>query len=415
MRTELIIALQDLVLEDLNPGAEVMKSVVISYWLRRIPILRKKMEEAVSVMLFGHYLNEHFRVCMRQIQRDCTFLINTLVGYNPVAKEMKGLYNAVLSCLEQCLDHLKTRYPDFFNLDLPVPSSHFKILAATIKADMGRLITGLKNKNEDIALQQLIVDSLNKFLNAANCSYCRFDYIEGLQKSLIEICDTTDKMSLDKRLRKHLFYYNLNNAAHIEYHKNRIAASLAEEVDAAGEYYRLLEYQRMFRGWEQLQDSFYKGASEGIKSVLLRYVRTELQFRSQKRIYQGATKPVPLVNNPLVPLSNAEQIAVNTTQLVLKPEPEQNTCYKINALVSVDALAYFFKLLIMAGAVKAKPRSQLLHFVSRNFQTPGLGVKDISPLSLENKYKEVVQATANQVRALLQRMLSLLNNEFAVT
>lgn len=413
MRTELIVVLQALVLQDLTPGTEVMNPNSISYWLRRIPVLRKKMEEAVSVMVFGHYLNEDVRVCMRQVQRDCTFLINTLVGYNPVAKEMKGLYDAVLSCLEEFLDHLKTRYPDFFNLDLPVPSSHFKILAATIKADMGRLITALKNKNEDIALQQLIVDSLNKFLNAANCSYCRFDYIEGLQKSLIEICDTTDKMSLDKRLRKHLFYYNLNNAAHIEYHKNRIVASLAEEVDAEGEYYRLLEYQRMFGSWEQLQNSFYRVTREGIKSVLLRYVRNELQFRSQKRLYQGITKPVPLVNNLLVPLANTEQVAVNTTQLVL--EPEQNNGYKINALVSVDALAYFFKLLIMAGAVKAKPRSQLLLFVSRNFQTPGLGIKDISPLSLENKYKEVVQATANQVRALLQRMLSLLNNEFAVT
>lgn len=93
-------------------------------------------------------------------------------------------------------------------------------------------------------------------------------------------------------------------------------------------------------------------------------------------------------------------------------EPVKGEDFRIRMLVSVDALAYFFKLLNKAGGLDAGPLAQLMMCISKNFITPGIGNKYISPKSLTNKYREVVQATGLSVRKLLVRMLKLLDEEF---
>lgn len=85
---------------------------------------------------------------------------------------------------------------------------------------------------------------------------------------------------------------------------------------------------------------------------------------------------------------------------------------RIRVLFSVDALAYFFKLLNKAGGLDAGPAKQLFIAISKNFITPGIGEGYISPHSLDNKYNLVVQTTAQNVKALLGKMLKLLDKEF---
>jgi len=96
---------------------------------------------------------------------------------------------------------------------------------------------------------------------------------------------------------------------------------------------------------------------------------------------------------------------------VLLPKVESNP--RIRVLFSVDALAYFFKLLNKAGGLDAGPVTQLILAISKNFITPGIGDGYISPNSLTTKYKQVVQSTAMRVRVLLVRMLKLLDEEFS--
>ncbi|MDR6783326.1 hypothetical protein ABIE26_000186 [Pedobacter africanus] len=94
----------------------------------------------------------------------------------------------------------------------------------------------------------------------------------------------------------------------------------------------------------------------------------------------------------------------------LAPPSSEN--YRITVAFSVDALAYFFKLLINAGVVVAEPKSHLFLFVARHFKTPGISGDRISEHSFTNKYNQTVQATAKTVRAALVRMLKLLDKEF---
>lgn len=88
--------------------------------------------------------------------------------------------------------------------------------------------------------------------------------------------------------------------------------------------------------------------------------------------------------------------------------------HRIRVLLSAEGLAYFFKLLQKAGALDAGPISRMVVAITKNFSTPGIGNGHLSSGSLMTKYKQVVQSTAKSVRALLVRMLRILDEEFTI-
>lgn len=89
--------------------------------------------------------------------------------------------------------------------------------------------------------------------------------------------------------------------------------------------------------------------------------------------------------------------------------------YRIRVLLSAESLAYFFKLLHKAGALDAGPVSRMIVSLTKNFTTRGIGNGQLSSYSLMTKYKQVVQRTATAVRALLVKMLKLLDEEFKIS
>jgi hypothetical protein len=89
-----------------------------------------------------------------------------------------------------------------------------------------------------------------------------------------------------------------------------------------------------------------------------------------------------------------------------------NAGYKIRFLLSVDALAFFIKLLVQAKVIDGGVRTELLAFVAKVFITPGVSSTGISPGSLGVKYKQVVQRTAMNVRAALMKMVKTIDEEF---
>lgn len=88
--------------------------------------------------------------------------------------------------------------------------------------------------------------------------------------------------------------------------------------------------------------------------------------------------------------------------------------YRIRVLLSAESLAYFFKLLYKAGALDAGPISRMIVSISKNFTTRGIGNGHLSSGSLMTKYKQVVQTTAKSVRALLVKMIRVLDEEFTI-
>lgn len=146
---------------------------------------------------------------------------------------------------------------------------------------------------------------------------------------------------------------------------------------------------------QERSSSCYDPNRPNIKVVLLAFIKAEIKFLVKK---QGAALMVS-PEGKLIGMNKMAQI------------PE----YRVKTTLSVDSLAYLLRLLVEAGIIVAMPRSELMAFVARNFQTPGIGQACLSPNSLGTKYKQVVQTTARNVNAALLRMLKILNKDFDIS
>jgi len=388
MKTHTSTTLRDLIVNKLDPSKAKMSEPQIKKWLKDLPEINQDLCTLMSILVFSRVPDELVNRHIRQIQRESIHLLNVLEAYQNVSDAMKILHQKVLNCLQDILFHIKSDYDDFFNLDLAIPNSHYGLEVSEIEVKINPMITALRNKNADKDLQRLIQNSLNEFIKAGSCTYYRLAYMKGLQESLGTICITAEKDEINERIKEHLFYHNLNTASHVRYYKREIQKQLTETFDVMEQQQLLYAYQKQFRSWPQEKISGFSPKNEGIKALLLSFVGAEIKYLAKKLRdgQQGA-------------IANAEKV--------------QALNYRVPVSFSVDALAYFFKLLTKAGVINGALKTDLLIFISKSFQTPGIGNGILSVKSLDTKYRQVVQRTADAVRAVLLRMLKTLDQEFA--
>lgn len=314
--------------------------------------------------------------------------MDILQAYERVPAKMESLHTATLQMLESVLDYIEDHYPSYFNLDLSIPDTLFRQAIAEVEEKMPVLLTRLKSKSSDKALQKMIQDSLVDFTTAKKCSYYRLTYVKSLQCSVAELCGQVDREEADEKLRELLICLNLNTAAHMRYYKKHIATQLAETFDLQEQDELLYAYQKQFRSVTPQGDTGFNPRHDSIKSTLLDYIRAEIKYRVKIR-----------------PVISADPYQAGKPIWPMPPD-----LYKAQVAFSVDALAYFVKLMVRAGLLNGGPKTALLQFFAKSFKT--VSTDSISAMSLSKKYDQVVQTTAKAVRVVLIRMLKILDEEF---
>lgn len=388
MKTEMTTTLNDLVVNKLNPESKLMTAPQLNKWLAELPEIANNLYTTMSILVFSpvsdQLVNRHFR----QIQHEAICLMNSLQHYQNIPVKMQELHLAVLRTLEAVLDRMEAYYPEYFNLDLAVPDSHFKLAIQELQTNMEPMVNQLNRKCEDKTLRKMILDSMNDFITANKCTYYRLAYIKGLQTAISELCHATDREQGNEKIRELLIALNLNNNAHAKYYKKLIEGQLTETFDLKEQEEVLYAYQKQIRSIRLQEDMGFNPQNHSIRKVLLDYLNAEIKYRRKMRqtFVPGQMGPANVV-------------------WPMPPDP-----YKLQVAFSVDALAYFLKLAVKAGMINGGPRTQLLGFVSRNFKTPA--TEKISAYSLGKKYDQAVNSTAIAVRKVLAKMLGQLDAEF---
>lgn len=255
-----------------------------------------------------------------------------------------------------------------------------------LQAQLDAMVAGMMRCQTDKTLQALLVSKMARLVQQESGSYMQVSYLQNLQQWILEQCKVSCTGDMTGSLYHQLIGTNFNTTSFIAYCKAKIEEELAGIAGVENKYLALCKHERDFDHliYKKKALKFEPGLAD-VKTVMLRYVRTELAYL--KKIHEPILVKIPPVAAPL----------------------QQD---KIAFSFSVDALAYFFKLLVNAGVVVAEPKSQLFRFVAKVFTTPGTTDGGIAEHSFTNKYNQTVQATAKIVRAALVRMLRLVDKEF---
>lgn len=391
MMTHTKTTLQKLVFEVMNPENGPMKDEEICNWSTQMPLITEDMITTIRLIVFANLSDKLICRYYRQIQVECTLTLDRLHHYPRFPEPMLPLYQHVLQCLEQIMEYMHCYCQKYLDPKVKMPIIQYKKTAMKIESDIDLMVAAMMKCNIDKTLQALIVGKMAGLLKQGSGSYSQVKSLENLQGWILELCKTRVNVNNTSQLYNLLLRTNFNTSGFIAYTMAKIDRELAEIYEVQKQYLFLYECERQFsRLTYKNQAVKFEPALDGLKSVMLNYVRTELAYLNKQH------KHFPERANPIA----------ETRRSV------ETESHRVKVSFSVDALAYFFKLLVKAGAVEEGSKSKLLLLLAKYFQTPGIGKGTISVNSINTKYKQVVQTTAKGVRAVLVRMLKLLDDEF---
>ncbi|TKC62500.1 hypothetical protein FBD94_09815 [Pedobacter hiemivivus] len=396
MRTHTTHTLRTLIVNDMDIKKCTLNKQQINTWVETLPEITAEMYETICFFTGSIFLGKMVGRQIRQIHGECITLLDKIDKYQNLPSEMDALKSATIKCLDNVMDKLESDCSRYLEKKVQMPIIHLRRQQVRIESQTCLITAYFKNLGLGLKLNKLVLESMADLLKATRCYYYRVDYMNAFQDALIELCKKSNKSDFEGRLIDLLIGMNFNSGTFIKYYQQVMMDELAVRITEEEQMSFLNHLERSFA-----RDSYRKSAlsydidRKRIKCLLSEFVNVELRIRAKK---VAMSRPVN-VQQPTGPQVNSAPVT-NTGN------------YKIRTPLSVDALAYFIKLMIAAKAIEPGVKTELLNFIASIFQTPGVGSAGISATSFGAKYKQVVQSTAKTVRVILVRMLKVLDDEF---
>ncbi|TCC99439.1 hypothetical protein [Pedobacter hiemivivus] len=383
MRRPPDMTLQKLVLERMSPRTAAMSNEEIEQWIAALPEINDEIIHFTRQTVFGSLPDRLVIRHLNQFCMECTLMLNALYDYSDRRREMEQLYEMVLNCVLVVFESHRQNYRKYLDLNVSMPIILYHAAARKIEDGIVLMVTAMTRYHAHKTLQAVVISKMSNLLKNGSGTWHQVSYLEKLQQYIMKLC-TGGYENINVPLRHLLVAANFNTPGFIAYCKSCMEEEMGENYEIRDQYDCLYRHQReltiLFDYPEFLK---FESKQLKVKEVLLQYVNSELSIMDRKYRMVNENKVV-------------DPVALRS---------------KVSVSISVDALAYFFRLLMMAEITTCS-KNELILFISRNFCTPGTGERDLSLKSIENKYRQVVKNTSITVKSILSKMLKQLNEEF---
>ncbi|HMI03892.1 MAG TPA: hypothetical protein VK541_15510 [Pedobacter sp.] len=396
MRTHTTLTLRKLILHEMDAEKNQMTQQEIRVWIETLPDVAAEMFKCMDFFIGSIFDRGMVGRQVRQIQSECIYLLNAIDKYENLGAGLEKLKKEVIKCLDLILERVNTHGGKYLEEKTLMPRLHFKREQSGLEAQVSLLISRMRTAGVEKVLQEIIMECFESFKKARQCTYYKMNYIKDLLEALVQITGKDNKSLINGNLSHHLFEANYNTEAYMKYSQKKIREEMNEIYEVKEQFNRLYFYQAEFknRPYRKSRERYDLNRRRN-KEIMTDFINAELSCLQQQHRPEPVLQPAqPLGGNGSA--NHAGDIAG----------------YKIRFLLSVDALAFFIKLLVQAKVIDGGVRTELLAFVAKVFITPGVSAAGISPGSLGVKYKQVVQSTAMNVRAALARMVKIIDDEF---
>jgi hypothetical protein len=391
MTTHTTSTLKDLIKVKMHPANE-MTIPEIDNWNSILPEITGELIKHINFFAYSIFRKPMVKRQLRQIQAECTSLLNVIDKYNYFSEEMISLKKNTVNCLSTILYKIVKDCEPYADLTANVNYVHFSIELDTIQKNILETTDLIHKVTIAPELKDLVMDCFNKFSKGRTASYDMLKYIIKFQLDLMQLLKTYNQYNLNNALSKYLVDHHYNTKLFINYLNKELEKELSEITDLQ------LRLSFLFRK----------------KTTIMKRsptVKKPKFLRQDPSIYDGL---MDFINAEISCLGIAIKKARRTIVPILAPVPVPYCPpdYKLRFNFSVESLAYLIKLLVNVNVIEPGVKAELLRYVAANFQTPGTKSGGIAAGSFQTKYKNVTQSTSVTVRAALMAMLKLVDKEF---
>lgn len=216
------------------------------------------------------------------------FLDNVIERSHNVAFErfdLKQVINALISCFDELLSFIETRFSYYLSLDMRVPATYLIVSKQKLKQKIDKLKNSSTSTINNQKVTTILFDSLYSFVNSKRNEKVTFRqvlYRKQLIKELELLKVMQNEDQANAALDEILIYMNFNSRTYINYFTKCVADKINCCESAAGKMENLLFYFKEFNQIHSKDGVILNPHHQDLKTVLSDWFKYEMMYLEKK-------------------------------------------------------------------------------------------------------------------------------------
>lgn len=248
--------LDSLITVFLNPAKTDYATVTdeqIKTILTKMTEEKAKFQSLLKNHVFGLTKEKQIELFLKQYHSALIILLDQALENNKAIpgkkKALKRLANEAITCMDELLSFVETRFSNYLCLDERVPITYISVTKKELKPRIDKLNLKLSKQATDNQLREIVMNSLFFFIDDDEGNPVTFQellYIKELLNELEAIEALEENKSTYSSLDRILIYLNFNNTEYMNYLTQKIANKINTHDDFSSRMDCLLIHFKQF-------------------------------------------------------------------------------------------------------------------------------------------------------------------------
>lgn len=201
---------------------------------------KTKFQSRLKNHVFGLTKEKQIGLFLKQYHSDLIILFDqALINSKAIPgkkKTLKRLASEIITCVDELLSFVETRFADYLCLDERVPLTYLSVTKKELKPRIDKLNLKLSKQVTDNQLRDIVVNSLLFFIDNDEANRVTFQelfYIKELLNELEVIEALEENKCTYTSLDRILIYLNFNNTEYMNYLTQKIANKINTHDDVS--------------------------------------------------------------------------------------------------------------------------------------------------------------------------------------
>jgi hypothetical protein len=259
-------------------------------------IIEKTIEQTIAIQsqfkikVYSLNKEKQIKIIVRNYHSELIILLDSIIERTHNVEfernDIKQVTNTVISCLDELLSFIETRFSDYLSLDVRVPATYLTVSNKKIRQKLDKLKKSSIAGVNDQKVTEIVFDNLYSFVNTKKNKKITFRQVL-YRKQLIKELELLKMLQKEEHMHSGivelLIYMNFNSRTFINYFTQCIADKIDCFESASNKMEKLLLYYKEFNQIHVRDGVILNPHHQNLKKVLSDWFKHEIIFLEKKQ------------------------------------------------------------------------------------------------------------------------------------
>ncbi|KIA82437.1 hypothetical protein [Flavobacterium sp. AED] len=271
---------------DVNQITSVQSKTIIEKATQETQLIQSQ----ITIQIFSLTKEKQIKVLVGNYHSALIILLDNLIANNNAINletdDLKEVTDTLLSCLDELLTFVESRFDNFLSLDSRMPVTYLAISKKKIKQKLDKLKNSLISNAHDEKVIDIVFDNLYSFANSKKNKKVTFRqvmYRKQLIKELESLKTLKKEENTPSTLEALLIYMNFNSRTFIGYFTQSITDKISTYETPIEKMENLLFYIKEFNQIHSKDGVNLNPHHQDLKKVLSDWFKQEIIFLEKQQ------------------------------------------------------------------------------------------------------------------------------------